>query len=318
MSQISNPGYLNSTLLTQKLALITCIFFTVTVSCLKKTADTPAAMIPEQLKITPENESTGIGGTISYTAIYFNSLGEEASLPNGISWSVTNPAIATITQQGVATGVSPGQTVISVNYKNITATALLSVVSDDNQVAFVEIVPAVIELSLTQTFALTATVKNINGDIIDGKILTWETDSAIYADVDPGSGVVTATGHGTAHIIASTDGIQSPPAMVQVIRKGNFTGNGSAGSAKLKINNNVLVLETSSDFQVSAAPPDLRIYLGNRNDNIDGSVEIATLDNRNGLQSWNLPSSVPIGQYRYVIVWCKQFGGIYGVADLGN
>ena len=106
--------------------------------------------------------------------------------------------------------------------------------------------------------------------------------------------------------------------MVQDIRKVNFTGMGSAGAAKLQIENNILKIETTAEFLVAGGPPDLRIYMGNNNDNIDGSVEIATLNDRDGMQSWNIPSTVQIGQYRYVIVWCKQFGGTYGVSDLGN
>ena len=79
----------------------------------------------------------------------------------------------------------------------------------------------------------------------------------------------------------------------------------------------MLKLQTTSNFSVASAP-DLRIYLGNNNNNINGAIEIATLTMRSGMQSWNIPGTVTITQYRYVIVWCKQFGGVYGVADLGN
>ena len=88
--------------------------------------------------------------------------------------------------------------------------------------------------------------------------------------------------------------------------------------AKLKIENGILKLQTSSDFGVMTSPPDLRIYLGTNNSNINGALEVASLTQRNGAQSWNIAAPTAITQYRYVIVWCKQFGGTYGVADLGN
>jgi hypothetical protein len=45
---------------------------------------------------------------------------------------------------------------------------------------------------------------------------------------------------------------------------------------------------------------------------------VASLTLRTGAQSWNVAAPTTIAQYKYAIVWCKQFGGTYGVADLGN
>jgi hypothetical protein len=107
--------------------------------------------------------------------------------------------------------------------------------------------------------------------------------------------------------------------MVQVIRSGNFNGgSGSTGQAKLKIENGTLKLQTSSTFSVSTGAPDLRIYLSNSTTNITNAVEIATLNQRSGAQSWNVPATTSGGQpititsYQYVLVWCRQFGGNYG------
>ncbi len=290
----------------------------ITFSCSKKTPDIPIAMVPERLTLSAVNESVLIGGTTGFIIKYFNGLGVEAPVPGGIVWSVGNPAIATVDQQGIATGVSAGQTEVMVTYKTITAKALLNVVANDTQIAVVEIEPDIIELLLAGSATLTAVVKNINGDIIPGKTIQWETDSVEYADINATSGQVTAKGYGTAHITATADGIKSSPAIVQIIRRGDFSGMNSSGTAKLKIESGVLKLQTTSAFLVSAGPPDLRIYLGNNDNNIDGAVEIASLPDRSGAQDWNLPASVKMLDYRYVIVWCKQFGGTYGVADLGQ
>jgi Electron transfer DM13/Bacterial Ig-like domain (group 2) len=287
-------------------------------SCSKKTPDTPVAMVPERLTLSAVNESILIGGTTSFLIKYFNGLGVEAAVPAGIIWSVSNPAIATVDQQGMATGVSVGQTEIMITYKTITAKALLNVVANNTQIAVVEIAPNPIDLLLNENITLTAMVKNINGDLIPGKTITWETDSVEYADINATSGLATAKGYGTAHITAIADGIKSSPALVHVIRRGDFSGMSSNGMAKLKIEGGVLNLQTTSGFLVSTGPPDLRIYLGNNNTNIDGAVEVASLTDRSGAQTWNLPASVKILDYRYVIVWCKQFGGTYGVADMGQ
>ena len=287
-------------------------------ACSKKTADTPIATVPERLEVTPDNESVAIGGSAAFSVIYFNTLGAEAPAPAGITWSSNNALIATVDQQGNATGISAGQAEIKAAYKNVSAKALFTVVASSTQVAIVEIIPPLKELKLNEVFSLTATAKDINGNLISGKAVTWETDNALNATINTTPGQVTAKAYGTANISATADGIKSSPAMVQVIRIGNFMDMSSTGTAKLKIENGILKLQTSTDFFVSSGPPDLRIYLGNTNNSIDGAVEIASLTTRSGAQSWNMPAGLNITDYRYVIVWCKQFGGTYGVADLGN
>ncbi|CAN5385694.1 hypothetical protein BH10BAC2_BH10BAC2_49410 [soil metagenome] len=287
-------------------------------ACTKKTADTPVAMIPERLKIVPENESMLIGGTLVFSVIYYNTLGDEAALPPGIVWSSSEPAIATISTNGTAIGKSEGQTEIKATYKTTTAKALLTVAANSNTVAIVTINPAIKELTLNESSTLTAVAKDVNGNTITGKIFLWEADNTPYATLNTATGVVTAKEYGTTLITASTDGIKSSPAMIQVIRTGNFAQMSSVGTAKLKIENGLLVLQTSDNFAVATGPPDLRIYLGDNSDNINGAVEIASLNDRTGMQSWSVPTTVAITDYRYVIVWCKQFGGVYGVADLGN
>ena len=288
------------------------------ISCSKKSPDAPITMVPERLTITAVNESIVIGGTTTFILTYFDGFGQEAPVPNGIIWSVSNPAVATVDQSGLVTGISEGQTEVMVSYESITAKTLINVVADEAQIASVTIEPGRSELLLNETTTLTAMAKNINGDIIPGVVITWETDSAEYASVNAASGFVTANGYGTSNITAVADGIRSNPAIVQIIRRGDFSGSNSKGSAKLKVENGILTLETSSDFSVSTSPPDLRIYLGNNRNNVNGAVEVASLNQRSGAQSWNVASPVTIQDYRYVIVWCKQFGGTYGVADLGN
>jgi hypothetical protein len=287
--------------------------------CSKKSADTPLATVPERLEITPTTKSISAGETTSFSLKFFDVFGKEASsLPAGITWSSANSTIATINQQGVATAVSAGQVEIKAVYKNATAIALLTVVSNNTQVATVTIEPALYEIKLNDMTTLTAVARNNAGQVVAGATFTWQGDNNSLVEINTGSGSVTGKGYGTANVVASSNGIQSIPAMVQVIRIGTFSGFSSTGSAKLKIENGVLKLQTSTDFSVSAGAPDLRIYLGNVTNSITNAVEIATLNQRNGMQTWNVPTGITITQYRYVFVWCKQFGGNYGTADLGQ
>jgi hypothetical protein len=288
-------------------------------ACTKKTTDTPVATVPERLEMAPASSSVLTGATTTFTLKFFNNTGQQAALPANITWTSANAAIATVNQQGVATGVSTGQTEIKATYNNISAAALLTVAANNTVLASVTITPSDIqEVKLNETATLTAVGKNNAGGVIAGLTFLWQTADAAITDVTA-AGVITGKAYGTANVTASASGIQSAPVMVQVIRKGNFNGVfSSAGSAKLKIENGILKLQTTTDFSVMAGPPDLRIYLGNNNNNITGAIEIATLSQRTGAQSWVVAAPTTITQYRYVIVWCKQFGGAYGVVDLGN
>ncbi len=302
-----------------RINFLTAIAFGVLLgACTKKTADTPLATVPERLEISPASNSVNVGATAQFTLKYFNNTGQQAAVPGGIIWNTASSSVATINQQGLATGAGAGQTEIKATYNNISAMALLTVVSNNTQLASVMIMPADIqEVKLNETTTLTAVGKNITGNIITGLSFSWQSNNTSLVEINS-TGTVTGKAYGTADIIASSSGIQSTPVMVQVIRRGSFSGSGSAGIAKLKIENGILKLQTSSDFGVMTSPPDLRIYLGNNNSNITGALEVASLTQRNGAQNWNIASPNTIAQYRYVIVWCKQFGGTYGVADLGN
>jgi hypothetical protein len=284
------------------------------VACSKKSEDVAPAEVPERLEINAANRSIAINDTAKYTLTFYDKLGNKVNPPTSIVWSSSNTDVATISQTGIATGKASGQTTLKATYNNIEVTSLLTVVADNNQVATVTL-EAIKEVKLNETVTLQAVVKNNLGQVITGKTVVWESANTNLVSISS-TGVVTGLGYGTANIKATVEGIQSNVSMVQVIRSGNFA-NGGVGVAKLKIENGVLKLQTSSNFSVSGNAPDLRIYLSNNN-NATGALEIATLNQRSGMQTWNLPANVNITDYRYVLVWCKQFGGVYGLADLGN
>ena len=242
-------------------------------------------------------------------------MGNAIATPSGVVWSSSDAAVASVAPDGKATGLSAGQTTIKAIYKTSEATALLTVVADNNQVATVTISPDIQELTRSQVANLTLSVKNNLGQEITGKTATWQSDKTNLVKVE--NGQVTGLDYGTANVVATVEGIKSSPAVIQVIRKGTFS-NRSNGTAKLKIENSVLQVVLSDDFSTSSSPPDLRLYLGNNGSNVNGAVELATLSNRSGGRTVNISSEVQISQYRYVLVWCKQLGGLYGVADLGE
>ena len=295
------------------------LFLTTIISCKKNVPLPPEVLVPERLEMAPATASVLVGANTTFTLKFYNNKAELVPLPAGAVWSSDNNGVATINQQGVATGVTNGTANIKATYNNISATAILTVVVNNNQLATVMVMPStVVEVLLNANDQLTATGKNNAGTVIPGLTFSWMSSAANTVQVS-NTGLVTGSAYGTTNVTATAMGVQSAPVMVQVIRKGNFAGMNSMGAAKLKIENGVLKLQTTTNFSVSSAP-DLRIYLGPNATNVSGAVQIAPLTSAgqtSGERTWNVPNGVTISQYRYAIVWCAQFGGTYGVADLG-
>jgi trimeric autotransporter adhesin len=275
----------------------------------------------ERIEINPGTVTVMQGNSANFTVVYFNAAGITAPVPAGLIWSSNNPAIVTITQQGMINAISAGQTTIKAMVNNLSTIATVTVTSNTS-LATITLNPAsILEINLNQTSSVIATGLNASGNPISGLNFTWASDNNSLVSVN-NSGTVTGMAYGTANITANSAAITSAPLMVQVIRSGNFNGVfSSTGIAKLKIENGILKLSTSANFSVSTGAPDLRIYLTNSTSSITNAVEVATLTQRSGAQIWNVPAMsggvpVTITSFQYVMVWCRQFGGNYGLVTL--
>jgi uncharacterized protein YjdB len=269
----------------------------------------------ESLQIVETSGTVNVGASITFTLRYTNAAGVVSPVPPGVMWMSNNTAVATVNNSGVVTGVAGGQTSIRASLNALSASVPVTV--NSNSVASVTLGPFnVFEILNGQSANLVATAFNSSGQPIPAATFTWQNDNTSAITVSS-NGTATAAAYGTANITATSMGVMSNPVMVQVIRRGTFSGFSSTGMGKLKFENGALKLQTTADFSVATNAPDLRIYLSDNTGNISSAVEIATLNNRSGAQSWIVPAGITITRYRYIIVWCRQFGGNYGTADLG-
>ena len=81
------------------------------------------------------------------------------------------------------------------------------------------------------------------------------------------------------------------------------------GSYALKVHeNNTLRLSLGNDYEASTSMPGLYIYLGNNPTSIADAYEIGPVTVFQGAHFYNLPSTISIYDYSYILYWCKPFG----------
>ncbi len=82
---------------------------------------------PSSIRITPANPSIVQGGTQQFTAVVTFRDGHTEDLMGSASWNSSSTAVATINNNGLATGVSPGASTIRAAFEDVSATTVLTV-----------------------------------------------------------------------------------------------------------------------------------------------------------------------------------------------
>jgi uncharacterized protein YjdB len=168
------------------------------------TATLSVAQIVRSVVLSPPSATLGaLLLTQQFTAGALDGNGR-AVAGRTFAWSSSNPTIASVDAQGLATGLAAGAATITASTGGASGTAMLSVAQI---VASVVVTPAAATLDalgLTQRF--TAVAQDASGNAIPGRAFAWTSSDGLVATVDSG-GLVTAVGNGPATITATTGGI---------------------------------------------------------------------------------------------------------------
>lgn len=93
------------------------------------------------------------------------------------------------------------------------------------------------------------------------------------------------------------------------IVEGNIPGDKANGDAQIYNDNGTLKLYLSNF--TSNNGPDLHVYLAS-SANATTFIDLGLLKSISGNQTYNIPGNPSLATYRYVIIWCKQFGVYFG------
>jgi alpha-tubulin suppressor-like RCC1 family protein/uncharacterized protein YjdB len=157
------------------------------------------------IDVSPPSASiSAASAQTTFTASTRNAAGEP--VPAAVIWSSSAPNVATIDQNGVATGVSDGATTITATRGSVSGAAALTVSIQDTRVASITVTPDTATLtSAGATATFTAEASNAAGVPV-GATFTWTSSNTAVATVDE-NGVATAVANGSATITARSDTI---------------------------------------------------------------------------------------------------------------
>lgn len=178
--------------------------------------------VPADIVITPNNPAVGQGQTLQLTAKVVDNVGGEIT-GLGVTWSVSNPAVATIGGNGLVTSIGPIATIsVTADHQGITKTVNLMVTQ---RVVGLDVAEGSLSLHRNTSRALTVTAVDFLGDPVPVSGLIFGSSAPAVASVST-AGVVTAkNGIGSAIITVSKDtfSVQVPvtvriaTAVVQVV-----------------------------------------------------------------------------------------------------
>ena len=123
-----------------------------------------------------------------------------------VVWASADPGIATVSENGVVTGVSVGRVDVAATAEGKSAIAVVNVTPIPQRVATVRIVPDHLDVFVASGANLVATPYDNKGNPVTGRAVVWTTNNAAVASISQ-NGQVTGLVPGTAVITAVIDGI---------------------------------------------------------------------------------------------------------------
>jgi uncharacterized protein YjdB len=154
------------------------------------------------VRVAPATASVLVGASSTLTAEVLDAGGGVMTgVP--VAWASANSAIATVTDDGRVTGVSPGSVAISATASGISGSALVSVRAVP--VASVIVTPAVDSVVVGQSVQLSATTRDSAGVTLTGRSVSWASSAPSIASVSS-TGMVTGLLAGTVTVTANSEG----------------------------------------------------------------------------------------------------------------
>ena len=90
----------------------------------------------------------------------------------------------------------------------------------------------------------------------------------------------------------------------------------TAGNFKISNTNGKIILELDASFNVEGGLPDLVIYLSNVTDSQENAILISDTAADSGMQSIEIPTEIDFSDYKYVLLYCREFNQKVGFGEI--
>lgn len=280
-------------------------------------------IIGERIEVSQQQVALQPGQNVQLMAEYYDQYGISRLV--SLSWSSSDPQVASVDQTGLVQANAPGQSIISADLGEFIGPLVnVNVIGDEGGVATVMVAAPRTHLNNGDTVLLTAEVQNIQGEVLTGNPVEWFSENPAIVKVDA-QGQVTALANGVAAIHAKVNGVKSNSLDLTVgaVLHGEFVPAGgykASGTAMLRFENGPLILDLGDNFRTSFA---LGTYIYLANSTNAGNVrslglEVAQIE-KDGAKTFNISAIYPnvgLFDYRYVVILCKPATVTFGYADM--
>ncbi|HTI64210.1 MAG TPA: Ig-like domain-containing protein, partial [Gemmatimonadaceae bacterium] len=151
--------------------------------------------------VAPSSKTLAIGQTVTLVATTKDASGNVLT-GRTISWTSSDPSVATVSSSGIVTGASGGTATITATSEGKSGTSTITVTPAP--VGSVTVTPSPASVVLGKTVQLFATVRDTSGTIVTDRPVTWTSSNTSVATVDA-NGLVKGVGTGTATITAKSE-----------------------------------------------------------------------------------------------------------------
>ena len=165
----------------------------------------------QSITVAPSTASVVKGSTVQFTASGTNDDGSTSSL-NNLVWTSSSTGVATVSDTGLATGVTAGTATISATSAGVSGSATLTVTN--SALVSISITPTSAQISVsglagptTQQYTATAVFGDGSHQDITSSA-TWNSSNTGVATINS-SGLATAVAAGVVNITATSGNVTS-------------------------------------------------------------------------------------------------------------
>jgi uncharacterized protein YjdB len=166
-----------------------------------------AAIVVSVVRVTMTDSTALIAGkTVQASATVIDNYG--TAMPNqSVTWSSSNPAVATVSSTGLVTSVGNGTALVTASAAGKSGFALFVVaIPSAAPVALVQVAAQRTSLYATLQTQAVATLKDAAGNTLSGRVISWSSPCPAVAIVGS-TGIITAVGLGSCTISATSGSI---------------------------------------------------------------------------------------------------------------